>query len=104
MSKAIHTSILKPSDRSMLEGATAVEERFLTVCKRYLKKWGVELQIPNHLKQDFIHWRELVVRYNQGDFRHTDAELRSLKEIAQWTVDINCELCGAQYTNIAWRS
>jgi len=72
----------------------AVEERFLTVCNRYAQVWGVELIVPEILRPDFIKWRQMVSRYNKGDFRHTEAELKSLKAIATWTVDENCKLCG----------
>jgi len=100
----IHTDVLKQSDKSCLEGCAEIEDKFLRVCKKYARVWGVELLVPDIMKPDFIRWRTLVKRYNKGDFRHTDSELRSLKEIAQWTVDTNAALCKQPTTKIQWRS
>ncbi len=104
MVRKVHTNVLVKSDMSCLEGCQALEERFLTVCNRYAKKWGVDLPVPTYMQKDFIRWRTLVRRYNVNDFRHTEAELRSLKEIAQWTVDENAKLCGQPDTKIKWRA
>jgi hypothetical protein len=98
----IHKDVLVPSDKSCLEGCVAVDERFRTVCARYQKIWGVDLLVPESLRSDLFRWRQMISRYNKGDFRHTEAELRSLKAIAQWTVDVNSSLCNQPTIKIDW--
>ena len=72
--------------------AEAVESRFLELCGTYLRVRGIELLIPKHLDRDIIRWRELRVRHRSGDLRHTESEMKSVKAIAQWTLDVNAEL------------
>jgi len=102
MGKPRHVNTLVPSDKSCLEICEALEQRFLTVCRRYKQKWGVDIVIPEILKPDFIRWRTMVSRYNKRDFRHTEAEEKSVRELCQWTVDVNCELCSQPATKIKW--
>jgi len=90
----IHGNTLHPSDKSCLEGCLAIEERYNTVRDRFFRKWGVPLLIPSDLDSDFKRWRQLATRYREGDYRHTEAELKSMKAIAQWTIDVNCSVCG----------
>lgn len=70
----------------------AVEERFLDLCHSWLRIRGVEMPIPQSLDTDMLWWREMKIRHKKGDFRNSDAELKSTKTIAQWTLDMNSVL------------
>ena len=82
--------------------AHAVEVRFLDLCQMYSRTHGVELPIPSDLNRDMYRWRQMRVRHKQGDFRHTEAELRSVRTIAQWTLDAKRELCGKPTEQLQW--
>lgn len=87
-----HGSMLKPSDADAIALAQAVEERFLELCHGWLRVKGAELPIPESLNSDMLRWREMRVRHRMGDFRNSEAELKSTKAVAQWTLDMNCSL------------
>lgn len=74
--------------------AQAVEERFLDLCGSWLRVKGVELLVPRSMDLDMFRWRQMRVRHWSGDFRNTEAELKSTKNIAQWTLDQNADLRG----------
>lgn len=86
-----HGTMLKPSGDWALFGE-AVESRFLDLCGSWQRVKGVDLPIPESLNADMMRWREMRVRHRTGDFRHTEAELKSTKVVAQWTLDRNAEL------------
>jgi len=87
-----HGSMLKPSEPDTVALADAVESRFLDLSGSWLRVKGVEIPIPQSLAADLLRWRVLRVRHKAGDFRNTDAELKSTKAVAQWTLDCQCEL------------
>lgn len=87
-------SMLYPSRRDTARLAIAVEERFLTVCARYLQVTGAQLVPPEELNADMLLWRQLRVRHKKQDYRNTYDEAEATKRIAQWTLDVNNELCG----------
>lgn len=39
----------------------------------------------------------------RGDYRHTEAELRSTKLLAQWTVDLKVKLCSQKEKSLEWK-
>lgn len=78
----------------------AVEERFLILCKKYLRNKGEELPIPTDLNSDFLLWREMRVRHSRGDFRAYRDEILSTRKIANWTLKVNSELCNQEYQPI----
>lgn len=80
-----------------------VERRFLDLCESYMRIRGVELQIPEDLKRDMYRWREMAVRFKQGDYRNTEAEKESLKMVAQWTVNVNAQLRGQEPGQVEWK-
>ena len=91
---AIHTNRLLPSKADAVALGLAVEERFLILCERYERTRGVQIEIPPELDRSMFHWRSMRVRHKKGDFRNTPDEWRATKRIAQWTVDVNNNLCG----------
>lgn len=91
-----HGSMLKPSEQDTVALAMAVEDRFLDLCGAWLRVKGVEIPIPESMNPDMLRWREMRVRHRRGDFRNSEAELKSTKAIAQWTLDMNASLRNQQ--------
>lgn len=87
-----HGSMLKPSEQDTIALAMAVEDRFLDICAAWRRVRGVDIPFPESLNVDWLRWREMRVRHKRGDFRNSDAELKSTKSIAQWTLDMNASL------------
>ncbi len=100
--RPIHLNMLHPSCRDIISLGIAVEERFLTLCESWLRMRGVQLPMPKSLTKDMFLWRTMMVRYKKGDFRHKEAEEKSLKAIAQYTVDRNNELRCQEPKTIKW--
>jgi len=90
--KAIHGNALQPSPKSLVHGCQVVWEKVALVLTLHRRQRGMDLVPPPHLSNDWKFWRAMVKRYEKGDYRHTDAELQSMKMIAQWTLDVHCEL------------
>lgn len=83
--------------------AYTVEEKYLILCKNHLTVTGERLIPPVSMNNDIMRWRQMRVRHKQGDLRHTEAEMKSVRTIAQWTVDVNHTLCKqAKIPNIEW--
>ena len=82
--------------------AQAVEERFLDLCRFYLRVNGFKLVVPGGLKHDFVRWRQMRVRHKAGDFRNTPSELKSTRSIAQWTVNVNSKLRNQNPKQLEW--
>ena len=100
--KAIHNNKLIPSDPDMVMLGQAVESRFLDLCEAYFRIKCVELTVPAGLDRDFLHWREMRVRHNQGDLRHRESEKISTRNVAQWTLDENCKLRNQPMQVLEW--
>ena len=97
-----HINQLIPSLAGHITLCGSVQERFLDLCGSYLRIRGDELIPPSSLDADMLRWRQMAVRYQRGDYRHTEAELESLKTIAQWTVDCNRALRNQPSEQIQW--
>ena len=82
--------------------ATAVESRFLDLCGAYKRIKGVKLTIPLDLLEDAKMWRAMRRRHMSGDFRNTDAELQATQVMAQWTLDVNCEMRNQVSKRLVW--
>ena len=84
---------LVPSDRGVVSGGFAIEERFIELCDLYKRVKFENLVPPSHLDSAMYLWRTMRIRHKTGDFRHTADELKAMKQVAQWTVDVKRELC-----------
>lgn len=82
--------------------ARKVEENFLTVCLTHKRKTGEEIPIPPHMDSDILRWRQMRVRHESGDMRHTEAEKKSVKAVAEWTVQTNAKLRNQKTPMIDW--
>lgn len=94
---------LLPATPDTYQLCIEVERRFLDVCESYMRIRGVQIPLPADLSADMYRWRQMAVRFKQGDHRHTEAELKSLRAIAQWTLDVNCDLRNQPHKKIEWK-
>ncbi|KKN88363.1 hypothetical protein LCGC14_0249260 [marine sediment metagenome] len=101
--KQQHSNRLIPSEQDDILLAYTVEENYLILCRNHLTVTGERLIPPTSMNNDIMQWRTLRVRHKQGDLRHTEAEMKSVRAIAQWTVDVNHALCQQSNTpKIEW--
>jgi hypothetical protein len=98
-----HFNVLRPSTPGHVDFAFQVEVRFKIVCELYTRHHQSVLVPPKDLDKDLLKWRQMIVRHKNGDFRHTDAEYESTKAIAQWTLDVNCDLRGQPRIQMDWK-
>jgi hypothetical protein len=98
-----HKDALRPSSPDDVALADAVEARFLDLCVAWLRVKGVELTPPQSLDGAVLLWRRMRVRHKQGDFRNSDSELKAVKEVAQWTLDCQCELRNQPKQTLVWK-
>jgi len=102
--QAIHTGRLLPSNPDYIALCQAVEEKFKLLFNTYYNMIGEPLSVPVSLNDDMIRWRQMAVRHNRGDFRNSDAEIKSLRNIAEWTLVVNAKLHNQEKPNtMVWR-
>jgi hypothetical protein len=94
---------LKPSDKDCIALAAAVLERYTDLFYSHQRIMGTALLIPASMRGDVKRWQFMVQRHQRGDFRNTDAEYKSTKMFAQWTLDMNAELRNQPKQAITWR-
>ena len=83
----------QPDDIGLTE---AVRIRFNELIPLHRQKKGTDLIVPPDLAQEYRRVIDLCRRHHRGDFRHSPDELKALKQFAQWTLDINCDLRGQE--------
>lgn len=101
-SQKIHLTKLVPSTRDLVELGAAVQERFVKVLNLWLRVHGEPLVPDAEYDQDMINWRQMVMRHKEGDYRNTEDEKRSVRRIAQWTLDVNAELTKTPRQVLEW--
>ncbi len=89
-------------EKDTIHLCAAVEPRFLDVCDLYARVKGEQLTIPDDIKQALVHWRTMIARFKRGDMRATPSEEKSLKELAQWTLDWNNKLRNQPSKTMQW--
>jgi len=97
-----HINTLNPSPLDYRLLCDALNHRFPQLCQMFFKVKGAQLAPPSHLDRDMLLWRTLNHRYLQGDFRHTDDEINSVKRSCQWTLDVKCQLAGQEQKVLDW--
>lgn len=100
--KNIYPNRLYPSHSETINGCILVDGDYRKLCRTYMIVKGIELFPPKSLMPDITRWREMIVRYNRSDWRNSEAEVMSLRAVAQWLVDINCELRNQPPKKIEW--
>lgn len=101
-SPIIHTSVLVPSTPDEIGMGEAVEERFLTLCKVYIRERGVALVPPTDLNSDMLCWRQMRVRHKKGDFRSSRDEVLATRRVANWTLLVNQKLRNQEQKPVEW--
>lgn len=97
------TDVLKPSDQDTIALATAVRARFNDVLDLHFQMKGAPVPISPSLDSDIKMWAAMHARHLSGDFRSTDGEKQATRNVAQWTLDLNCSLRGQPTKTLAWR-
>lgn len=80
----------------------AVEVRFLRLCDEYLREKFEQLTFPSYLDSDVLLWRTMRVRHKSGDYRNTMDEIKATQRIANWTLEVKCELTGTKHVPLEW--
>lgn len=80
-----------------------VAKRLLDLADFHLYTKGSPLIVPSGLQADYDRFIKVKQRHMAQDYRHTEAEMRSVKAIAQWSCDVNCELRNQPRKEIAWK-
>jgi hypothetical protein len=93
---------LEPSSKDFQVLCETVEIKFNEVVNKFFRTNGEPPTIPEYVQKAMVRWREAILRHRQGDFRHTKSEELSVREVAQWTVDLNCSLTGNPIKKIEW--
>ena len=102
MSKFIHRNVLIKSSIDTIQLGHAVEVRFVELTGSWLRIMGVELIPPQDLDKDMLLWRTMSLRHQKADFRNSLEELQATRRIAQWTVNMNCQLRNQPIKQVEW--
>jgi len=73
-----------------------VQDRWCAVSTQNIRVLGTTLSVPADLETDWRLFMRLRNRYDTGDFRHTEDELRAMNRFMGWIVEVNEELCARQ--------
>jgi hypothetical protein len=72
----------------------AVLERFLQLCRLWLHNYKEKLPVPAELDRDMLLWRTMALRHKAGDLRHKASEMKALRNVAAWTLEVKARMCG----------
>ena len=93
---------LEPSDKDMQALVASVIERVRTVSEMYQRQWGIPIG-TGPIRRDLMRMNMIFERYETGDFRHTDSEKKSVRFLAQWSVDQKSTLVGQPTKKLVWK-
>ncbi len=98
----IHSNMLQHSDLDMICLCDAVDHRFKKLCEMYFRVNHEPLFPPAHLDKDMMLWRTMFLRHDEKDFRHTEDEMKSVRRVAEWTLQEKCKLVNEEYVPLDW--
>ena len=101
--KPIILDRLENSDEDLKELSLAVQDRFIEVMNLHARARGFILTPTDALTSDLLRWRTMVSRHRKGDFRHRNSEKIALRNVAQWTLDLNSDLKGQPRKVLEWK-
>lgn len=104
MSDLRFANMLMPSDADAVGLAEAVKNGLKQLIHLYRRTRGTDLMFPKELDADVLRWRTMRGRHERGDLRHSEAELKSTKALAQWSLDVKCDLCGQPRKKLTWKN
>jgi hypothetical protein len=102
MSSSGKTDRLQPSPPDLVALGEAVVVRDEEVRALHLRTKNVPLRTPDGMERARQLAAQMITRHRQRDYRHRDSELVAIREYAQWTVDIKCQLCNQPPKKIDW--
>jgi len=98
----LNTENLHPSNEDIVALGMALQMRYNELIQAHHRITGNKLIIPQNLVADFRRARSMIARHHQQDYRNTVSELKSVRVIAQWTVDVNAKIRNQAPTQIEW--
>lgn len=84
---------LIPSSRDKVAFTKELWPRFEKTLSLMERKRGIVV-IPPEVESALKPARKIYLRHRQGDFRHTDGEMRSEQVVARWLVETWAHLNG----------
>lgn len=94
---------LRPATQDEVALVEAVRERLLGVCHLHRREMESDLCPTVEVRPAYDRWRRVVARHRAGDFRISRDEVLATREVAQWSLDVNCALRNQPFEKIEWR-
>ena len=94
---------LQAANPDTLYLSNEVTDRFRIVVDRHHRTHGTPPPMSEEFKSTCKRWRTMHYRFQQGDYRHTRSELLALRDVAQWTLDVNNTLCNQTMVKMEWQ-
>lgn len=95
---------LKPMSADDMALIHELSKRILDLHELHLRVYGVEKMIPKDMEVDFKRFNALKHRcYVLHDVRASESEVKSVRAIAQWTIDVKKQICGQPTQVLQWR-
>lgn len=101
MSSKLSSDRLAPSDKDMQFLVMSVIDRIRTVSEMYLRQWRTPMPTAS-IERDLHRLNTVFERYEGGDTRHTESEKKSVRILAQWTIDQKATLVGQPTKKLEW--
>lgn len=99
-----HRSVLQKADQDTRHLCAAVDTRVSEVLNLHVRVREHPPMIPKNIQEDINLWRQMVVRFKKDDWRCTEDERQALRRVAQWSLDLNCDLRNQPRKVLEWSS
>ena len=80
-----------------------LSKRLVGLEESWIHYKGTPLPVTEDMKKNLELYNELKLRHMRNDYRHTVDEMKATKEVAQWSVDVNCTLRGQPPITLTWK-
>ena len=97
-----HPNRLIPSDPDMVSLCAAVATNYNKLVQSYERIKHEPLLISNDMESTVQRVMVLVARYEQDDFRHCESDKKALRALAQWTINVNCDIRNQEPRILSW--
>ena len=97
-----NNDILFPSKDDDLGLVGVLQDKFLDVCEMHRREKQIDLPIPADIEGHMKIWRVVFARFAHGHREHTKNEMKSVREFAQWLLDVRCDLCKQDRKVMEW--
>ena len=95
---------LKPIPSNDVSMIHELSKRLLDLHELHRRVHGVDCLIPKDMENDFKRFNALKQRcYVLNDYRISESEVKSVRTIAQWVLDLKKQICGQPRHILEWR-